>query len=75
MTFFMFNREITDIQEKEINKIVNKFISQARRSKKETAFQDAYRKGMDAVQDYCCKQNVNAFGDHMVKASRLLSNI
>ena len=74
MTFFMFNREITDIQEKEIN-IVNKFISQARRSKKETAFQDAYRKGMDAVHDYCRKQNVNAFGDHMVKASRLLSNI
>jgi hypothetical protein len=30
---------------------------------------------MDAVHDYCRKQNVNAFGDHMVKASRLLSNI
>ena len=75
MTVFMFKTEITDIQEKEINKIVNKFISQARRSNKETAFQDAYRKGMDAVQDYCRKQNVNVFGEHMVKASRLLSNI
>ena len=53
-----------------INEIISRFINAAKKSRKETAFQDAERKGMDAVQKYCRDNHIGTLGSHMVHAQQ-----
>jgi len=54
--------------------IANKFMEAAKKSNKETAFQDADRKGMDAIRKYCRTNDLPVLGDHMVRASLILGD-
>lgn len=67
-------RQITQEQSSEIDKIVSRFIKAAKKSHKETAFQDAERKGMDAIRKYCRDQGLATLGTHMVRANLKLLN-
>jgi hypothetical protein len=54
------------------NRIINKHLSKARRSKHESAWSNCERKGMDELTIYCHVNNLPCLGDHMIKASNLL---
>ena len=71
----MFSVRLSEEQEVKINSIVNRFIKSARKSSKETAYQDAERKGMDAVRKYCKEQGLPIFGEHLIKAHFSLINM
>jgi len=58
-----------------IEGIVNQYIDACRKSNKESKYQDAERKGMDAVRKYCKQHGLPLLGDHMIKASNTLINI
>ena len=70
----MFDKNPTQEQSLEIDKIVNRFIKAALKSRKETAFQDAERKGMDAVRKYCEDQGLATLGNHMIRANFKIIN-
>ena len=70
----MFDKNPTQEQSLEIDKIVNRFIKAALKSRKETAFQDAERNGMDAVRKYCRDQGLAIMGNHMIRANQKLIN-
>jgi len=70
----MFDKNPTQEQSSEIDKIVNRFIKAALKSRKETAFQDADRKGMDAVRKYCRDQGLATLGNHMIRAQFKIIN-
>jgi|TARA_R110000744_G_scaffold1877_1_gene7368 hypothetical protein len=66
---------LSDVQQNKIDGIVDQYVDACRKSNKETAYQDAERKGMDAVRKYCKQAGLPLLGDHMIKASNTLSNI
>jgi len=70
----MFDKNPTQEQSLEIDKIVNRFIKAALKSRKETAFQDAERNGMDAVREYCRDQGLATLGNHMIRANFKIIN-
>jgi|TARA_B110001469_G_scaffold107218_1_gene107347 hypothetical protein len=70
----MFDKQPNQEQSMRIQSIVNRFVRSARNSRKETAWQDSERKGMDAVTKYCHEQGLALLGDHMIRASNQLSN-
>lgn len=53
----------------EIEKIARKYYRAASKSNRETAWQDAERKGMDKVREYCRKHDIPTLGEHMIAAS------
>ena len=61
-------------QQNKINSIVRKHVNKAKRSKKETAWQDAQRLGMDEIRKYCMSEDLDLLGEHMVIASILLDD-
>ena len=63
------NRRPTPEQLNDIRKIAYRFHQQANRSNRETAWQDAERKGMDKIVEYCRKHDIPTLGEHMVAAS------
>jgi hypothetical protein len=62
------DNDLTVVQHYKIEAITSKFVRAARKSGKETAWQDAERKGMDAIREYCMKEGLPMFGNHMLKA-------
>jgi hypothetical protein len=70
----MFDKNPTQEQSLEIDNIVNRFIKAALKSRKETAFQDAERKGMDAVRKYCRDQGLASLGNHTLRATQKFIN-
>jgi post-segregation antitoxin (ccd killing protein) len=70
----MFDKNPTQEQSLEIDKIVNRFIKAALKSHKETAWHDAERKGMDAVTKYCRDQGLATLGNHMIRANFKIIN-
>ena len=65
----MFHNQPNQEQSMKIQGIVNRFVRAAKTSSKETAWQDAHRKGMDAITKYCHEQGLALLGDHMIRAS------
>ena len=61
--------QITSEHLNEIEKIARKYYRAASKSNRETAWQDAQRKGMDKVREYCRKHDIDTLGEHMVAAS------
>ena len=63
----------TPEQINEIEKIARKHHRAASKSNRETAWQDAERKGMDKVREYCRKHEIPTLGEHMVSASSMIN--
>ena len=61
-------------QQKHITGIVNRYVKKARASRKETAWHDASRKGMDDIRKYCHSQGLALLGEHMIRAELKLSD-
>ena len=69
----MFNNQPNQEQQVQIDKIVKRHVNAARRSNRETAFQDCERKGGDAVRKYCRAQGIATLGAHMINAAMQLA--
>lgn len=68
----MFDTPIDFNHTQAIERITAKHLRKANLSKRETAWSDCYRLGMDEVKKYCRKNGLATSGMHMVAASNAL---
>jgi len=73
----MFDNKPNEKQHNDICAIIKKYKMKALKDNKafkETAFQDADRKGMDAIREYCRTNAIDTFGIHIVAYSNELND-